>query len=130
MKTVTTLVMLLVIALNANVGLKAQSNKYKNVNEYSLESLKQGIQSDNQGLRKSAIYLAGIYRIDEAVETLTEQLTKEKDPGIRVLIALSLYNIGNPDGMEAVKHLARVDKDNEVKRMSTALYRQFIDVKE
>ncbi len=130
MKTVTTLVILLVIALNANVGLKAQSNKYKNVTEYSLRSLNQGIQSDNQGLRKSAIYLAGIYRIDEAVGTLTEQLSKEKDPGIRVLIALSLYNIGNPDGMEAVKELSRVDNDKEVKRMSTALYRHFIDIKE
>jgi len=130
MKTVATLVILLVIALNANVGLKAQSNKYKNVTEYSLQSLNQGIQSDNQGLRKSAIYLAGIYRIDEAVETLTEQLSKEKVPGIKVLIALSLYNIGNPAGMEAVKELSRVDNDNEVKRMSTALYRQFIDIKE
>jgi HEAT repeat protein len=130
MKSVTTLVVLLVVLFSANTGLQAQSSSYKNINDYSLESLKQGIQSDNPGLRRSAIYMAGLYKIDEAVETLVKQLDREKNPSTRVLIALSLYNIGNPDGMEAVKNLAAKDKDNEVKRMSTVLYRQFTDISE
>lgn len=128
MKSVTSLVVLLVVLLTAQTGLQAQSSNYKNINDYSLESLKQGIQSDNPGLRKSAIYMAGLYRIEEAVETLVHQLNREKSPSTRVLIALSLYNIGNPDGMEAVKTLASRDKDREVKRMSTVLYRQFADI--
>lgn len=130
MKSVTTLVVLLVVLISANMGLQAQSSSYKNINDYSLESLKQGIQSDNPGLRKSAIYMAGLYKIDEAVETLVKQLDREKNPSTRVLIALSLYNIGNPHGMDAVKDLAAKDKDNEVKRMSTVLYRQFTDISE
>ncbi len=130
MKSVTTLAVLLVLLLNANTGLQAQSRNYKNINDYSIKSLKQGIQSDNPGLRKSAIYMAGLYRIDEAVETLIEQLEKEKLASTRVLIALSLYNIGNPDGMEAVNKLTMKDKDKEVKRMGTVLYRQFADINE
>jgi HEAT repeat protein len=130
MKTVTTLVVLLVITLNANVGLQAQSSSYKNITEYSLESLKQGIKSDNSGLRRSSIYMAGLYKIDEAVEVLTEQLEKEKNAGTRILIALSLYNIGNPRGMEAIKNLAISDSDKEVKRMSTMLYREFVNAGE
>jgi len=129
MKSVTTLVVLLVITLNAAAGLQAQSSKYKNITVNSLETLKQGIKSDNPGLRRSSIYMAGLYKIDEAVETLTEQLDKEKNPGIRVLIALSLYNIGNQDGMDAVKELSVNDSDKEVKRMSTVLYREFADSK-
>jgi len=126
MKTVTTLVALLVAVLYVNVGLHAQSSNYKNITEYSLETLKQGIQSDNPGLRRSSIYMAGLYKIDEAVETLTEQLEKEENAGTRILIALSLYNIGNPDGMKAVKKLAGEDNNKEVKRMGTVLYREFV----
>ena len=128
MKSVTTLVVLLIVLVSVQTGLQAQSSNYKNINEYSLESLKKGIQSDNPGLRRSAIYMAGLYRIDEVVETLVDQLDKEKIPSNRVLIALSLYNIGNPEGMEAVKDLAARDKDKEVKRMGTVLYRQFADI--
>jgi len=130
MKTVTALVVILVIALNANTGLQAQSSKYKNVTENSLETLKQGIRSDNTGLRRSSIYMAGLYKIDEAVETLKDQLEKEQNSGIKILIALSLYSIGNPDGMEAVKKLAKSDNDKEVKRMSTVIYREFANSEE
>ncbi len=130
MKTFTTLMGLLVVFLNVNVGLHAQSSRYKNITEYSLETLKQGIKSDNPGLRRSSIYMAGLYKIDEAVESLTEQLEKEKNAETRILIALSLYNIGNPDGMEAVKKLAAEDNNKEVKRMGTVLYREFVDTGE
>ncbi len=128
MKSVTVLAVLLAVLMISQTGLQAQSSNYKNINEYSLESLKKGIQSDNPGLRKSAIYMAGLYKIDEVVETLVEQLGKEKIPSNRVLIALSLYNIGNTEGMEAVKIMAAGDKDKEVRRMSTVLYRQFADI--
>lgn len=130
MKSITALAVLLVIALNANIGLQAQSNKYKNVTQQSIETLKQGIKSDNPGLRKSSIYMAGLYKIDEAVDALTAQLSKEKNPGTRILIALSLYNIGDPEGMEAVKDLANRDGDKEVKRMSTVLYRDYVSPQE
>jgi hypothetical protein len=130
MKSITALAVILVIALNANIGLQAQSNKYKNVTQQSIETLRQGIKSDNPGLRKSSIYMAGLYKIDEAVGALTEQLTKEKNPGIRILIALSLYNIGDAEGMEAVKELAYRDGDREVKRMSTVLYRDYLSEEE
>jgi HEAT repeat protein len=129
MKSVSTLVIMLLLMLNASAGIQAQSSKYKNISASSLESLKEGIKSDNDGLKRSSIYMAGLYKIDEAVETLTEQLEREKDAGTRILISLSLYNIGDPDGMEAVKKLSFKDSDKEVKRMSTALYKEFADSK-
>ncbi len=128
MKTVTTiLVVLSLLALTVSTDLKAQSNNYKNVTGNSIETLKGGIKSNNQGLRKSSIYMAGLYRIDEAVNVLTDQLKKEDDPGTKVLIALSLYNIGNPKGMEAVRDLSEKDQDAKVKRMSSIIYRTYIE---
>ena len=130
MKSITTLAALLVVWLSTSTGLQAQSSNYKNINEYSIESLNEGIQSDNPGLRKSSIYMAGLYKINESVNTLVNQLEREKNPSTRVLIALSLYNIGNPKGMEAVKKLSAKDNDKEVKRLSTVLYKQFADISE
>ena len=70
--------------------------------------------------------MAGFYKIDEAVDILTGQLLVEKDPGIKILIALSLYNIGNPEGVEAIRKLAVKDSNSEVRRMSTILYKEYI----
>lgn len=128
MKTVTTiLIVLTVLALTVNNDLKAQNTSYKNVTANSIETLKKGIKSDNYGLRKSSIYMAGLYRINEAVDDLADQLKREQDSGTKVLIALSLYNIGNPEGMEAVRNLSEKDQDMKVKRMSTAIYRAYIE---
>ena len=71
----------------------------------AINNLIVGIQSDNEGLKKSSIYYAGIYELKEMVEPLIELLNKEKDTDMRVLIALTLYKIGNKDGLKAIVDL-------------------------
>jgi HEAT repeat protein len=127
MKTLTILLVLSVLVLADTAGVKAQSSNYKNVTQNSIETLKHGIKSENLGVRRSSIYMAGLYKINEVVDVLVEQLQKEKDPSTRVLIALSLYNIGNPKGMEAVRDISQIDPNTRVKRMSTALYGTYIE---
>jgi hypothetical protein len=129
MKTVTTtLLVLSFLVLTAGTNLKAQSSNYKKVTANSIETLKAGISSENKGLKRSSIYMAGLYKIDEAVDVLIDRLSKEQDPNTIVLIALSLYNIGNPEGMEAVKHLSLEVQDARVKKMSTLLYRKYVEI--
>ena len=53
------------------------------------------IKSDNNGLRKSGIYLAGKHSVSEVSETLVEQLDVETDPSLRILIIRVLYIIDN-----------------------------------
>ncbi len=125
--TITILLILLVIAMTLSLELKAQSSNYKNINKNSIATLKEGIHSENRGVKKSSIYMAGLYKIEEAVDALTDKLKTEEDPDTRILIALSLYKIGNPEGMEAVKDLSENDQDEKVKRMSTAIYQAFLD---
>lgn len=128
MKTAATmLIVLLVVTMTIGSEVKAQSSNYKNITKNSIATLLDGIQSDNQGVRKSSIYMAGLYKIEETVDALIKGLKSEKDANIKVLIALSLYNIGDPKGMEAVKYLSENDQDTKVKRMSTALYNAFVE---
>lgn len=128
MKTAATMLIgLLVVLMTMDSEVKAQSSNYNNITKNSIATLKDGIHSDNTGVRKSSIYMAGLYKIDEAVDALVEELKSEKDASTKVLIALSLYNIGDPKGMEAVKLLSENDTDAHVKRMSTALYNAFVE---
>ncbi len=128
MKTAATIMMVLsVITMTLSPELNAQGSNYKKINKNSIATLKDGIHSENQGVRKSSIYMAGLYKIENAVDALTDELKTEKDPSTKVLIALSLYNIGDPKGLEAVKDLSENDQNVKVKRMSATLYQAFVD---
>ena len=96
-------------------------------NKNAVENLKVGIKSDNSGLKKSSIYFAGYYRIKETVPVLTEQIKKESDPKVRVLIALVLYKIGDEKSIGLVKELAAKDSNPEVRRMCTCIYDAYIN---
>lgn len=124
---VISLILLLVTGVNLN--LFAQPNPISNVtnNEYALNNLKLGINSDNDGVRKSSIYYAGKYRIAEVVSCLVERLENEEEAFVRLLIAYSLYEIKDVEGMKAVKDLSIDDSDEKVKRICNNIYQEFFN---
>lgn len=128
-KTAVVIALALLLVIGADLNLFAQSNSISDVtnNEYALDNLKSGINSDNDGVRKSSIYYAGKYRIAEVVSSLVERLEKEEEPSVRLLIAYSLYEIQDPEGMKAVKELSIKDSDIKVKRMSSNLYEEYLN---
>ena len=91
----------------------------------AIENLKNGIKSDNTGLKKSAIYFAGYYRVSETVPALTEVVKSENEPGTRILIALVLYRIGDEKGINLVRDMAVKDRNPEVRRMCTCIYNAY-----
>jgi HEAT repeat protein len=96
-------------------------------NKIAVENLKTGIKSENSGLKRSSIYFAGYYRVAETVPALTEQIKKESDPKIRILIALVLYKIGDEKSIGLVKEMAAKDSNPEVRRMCTCIYDAYIN---
>jgi HEAT repeat protein len=91
----------------------------------AVENLKNGIKSENEGLKKSAIYYAGYYRVSETVPVLTETVKNETEPSTKILIALVLYRIGDEKGINLVKNMADSDKNTEVRRMCTCIYNAY-----
>jgi HEAT repeat protein len=83
------------------------------------------IQSENLGLRRSAIYLAGFYSLDEAIPALVSQLEKEDNPEVKILISLVLFRMDDPRGMEAVEKLYKNDDNPRVKSMSKAVLDEY-----
>ena len=90
-----------------------------------IANLSVAIQAENSGLRKSAVYLAGLYSLNEVVPVLVGQLEKENNSDIKILIALALYRMEDPIGMEAVDKLYRNESNGRVKRMSKAIVDEF-----
>lgn len=118
-RTVTTLVLALTILLSGSL-LANNTEKMKNAN------LLVGIKSENAGLRKSSIYMAGLYKVKEAAELLREELKTEEDAGTRILIALALYKIDDRQGMEEVKDAVLTEQDENAKRMFAAIYNEYM----
>ena len=114
----------LMVLFLLNVGVFAQETKnvIVSLNNQSIFNLKNAIQSDNPGLRKSGIYFAGKYAVDEVSETLLHQLKKEEDPNLRVLMIRVLYIIGNYEYMDEIYQLALNDKSIAVRQMAASIY--------
>jgi HEAT repeat protein len=126
-----TIVLMIAMILPASLML-AQNNSINDVtnHKYALDNLLAGIKSENEGVRRSSIYLAGKYKISEAEQTLIEQLKNEPNPSIRTLIAFVLYELGSEEGLGEVKKLALGDVDPQVRRMSTHLIHEYLAHKE
>lgn len=122
------LAVILSTILILTASLYAQEDGYKasSTNKYMYNNLEAAIKSDNPGVRRSAIYMAGKYRIARATLPLINQLKKERDPETRILIALSLHKIGVSKGMSMVKTASEMDHSPRVRRMCAAIYNDYL----
>lgn len=105
-----------------------QNQKISNLSnhKYALQNLEIGIQSDNEGVRESAIYFAGKYRFIDTEDALIKQLKVEKDSDLKVLIGLALFRMNSEKGMNALQVLAESDSNLKVRRMSKAIYNEYL----
>jgi hypothetical protein len=124
-KGVLTVVLLVAVLMSSGY---AQMNSIKDVttNKYALENLVAGIQSDNTGLKRSAIYFAGKYRVAETEDVLVAQLKEEKDASTRILIALVLYEMGSEEGLKEVQKLSLNDENAKVRKMAMQIYNEYL----
>ncbi len=126
----TKTVLVLVVGLLLTNSIFAQSSLSEfTKNKYALDNLLMGIHSDNDGVRKSAIYFAGKYKVIESTEGLIEQLKKEENPGIKVLIALALFEMESKEGLDAVRKLSMNDENLRVRNMASFIYTEYTNVR-
>lgn len=121
--TLITVILFAVLALTTLGNAQDKTRAY--YTEKAAKNLIIGINSDNAGLSRSSIYYAGKDKVAQAVDALVEKMWKEKNPNTRILIALSLYQIGDYKGLEAVKEQAVNDSDERVKKMSALIFDEF-----
>lgn len=119
-------VLVLVLGLLLTNNLLAQNTLAEfTKNKYALDNLIMGIHSENEGVRKSAIYFAGKYKVVETAQELIDQLNLEENASIKILIGLALFEMNSKEGLEAVKKLSESDTNIKVRRMATFIYNEY-----
>jgi HEAT repeat protein len=125
-RTLSVVLLLIVFLLSTAAIAQKQSIDNVTTNEHAIKNLIAGIQSENNGVKRSSIYFAGKYRIAEVENVLIKQLKKEKDASTRILIALVLYEMGSTEGLLAVQQLAQNDDKVRVRRMATHIFTEYL----
>lgn len=99
----------------------AQSSS-QNVNakftDIGISNLKNGIKSENMGIKKSSIYLSGKYKLHELEDTLIEELKSQENADIKLLIAKVLHQMYSEKGMIALEDFARDTTDKRLQKFS------------
>lgn len=120
------LVFLSLTFINSSIIAKTKFLEKGINNDQSIENLRNGINSENYGLCKSAIYMAGKYKIKAVVSDLLKVLKESKDIALNKLIVKTLHQIGDQEGMQLVYKIAREDDNIKMRRLCAVLYNDYI----
>ena len=85
-----------------------------------------GIKSDNAGLRMSSAYYLGELKSEKAVFHLIKMLRSETEEAARIIAALSLIKIEDPQGLFMVKRTAKFNEFDRVRKLSDQFYTSYI----
>ena len=94
--------------------------------EACYETLQQGLNSDNYGLKAGCAFMAGEIRCQRSVVCLLKILHNNPSDELRILAALSLYKIGDARGIYAIKRAIKYDESKRVQRMCEIFYKAYI----
>lgn len=119
-----TFITLMLILLLSGVNTAQERNI--RIDKNAIESLTNGIRSDNLGLKRSSIYLAGKYKLRELVNTLIDELEKTDNEQIKILTALTLGEIGDKVGIEAIKKMIFIESNRKAKSLFIAVYEEAV----
>ena len=107
-------------------GLMAQEANETN-DEAVIANLEEGVQSENLGLKVSSAYYLGEKRSKDSVIPLMKILKGDENPEARIIAALSLFKIGDEQGMFAVKRAIKFDDSPRVAKMCNIFYTMYSD---
>jgi hypothetical protein len=101
-------------------------HKALTISNNTIESLLEGLKSDNLGLKTSCAYMLGELKITNAVIPLLRILKEDKNESARISAALALYKIGTPIAIFSVKQSARFDKSQRVNKLALNFYNEYL----
>ncbi|MDP3831747.1 MAG: HEAT repeat domain-containing protein [Ignavibacteriaceae bacterium] len=73
-----------------------QNGKNNFNNKYAIDNLISCLTSENQGVRRQAVYYAGLYKVDESVDYLIDIIKNQNNDEVQKLSVLSLLRIDSP----------------------------------
>jgi len=124
--TVIATILLLIITLSTTAFAGDNSTKKHEYTQNTVSSLIEGLKSDNTGLKTSCAYLLGELKVTEGVIPLMRLLRNDECEQVRISSALSLYKIGTPISIFAVKQAIRFDESERVNKLAAKFYYDYL----
>jgi HEAT repeat protein len=119
------IVISLVFAAAVSNTFAAEKNAPKINKDQVVANLLVGLSSDNTGLKSSSAYQLGEFKDSKSVIPLMRVLRNDKNENTRIIAALSLYKIGTPLSINAVRQAIRFDESPKVQKMCLNFYNSF-----
>lgn len=101
-KFVTVFTVILLFAFSTQNFSQLRNTVEKTKYDNYVGNLKNGINSDNLGLKICAIQFTALYQISENAELLVSKYKVEKNKDMKNLIAFALYIIGDEKALEEI----------------------------
>ncbi len=106
----------------ANVSPSSKTNTYETIELNRLI----GLSEDNEGLRVSAAFNLGEMKSQKAVIPLMKLLKDGKTDEEKIIAALSLIKIGDPQGVFLVSRAAQFQESARVRRVCEKFYNGYL----
>lgn len=124
MKFTITILFLVFLTFEANFA-HSRPKTITHVKQNTVESLLEGLNSDNIGLKSSCAYMIGELQITKAVIPLMRMLRTSENEDLRISVALALYKIRTPLAINAVKQAITFDESERVSKHCASFYNDF-----
>lgn len=115
------LTVLLLFAMSSFLNSQTVGDQEIELPECAIKSILQGIQSENEGVKRSCIYFAGKYKIKEASEYLVKELPSLDDGELCSMLAWSLYQIGNEAFCKELQEIVKNHDSEELRNFCSNL---------
>jgi HEAT repeat protein len=123
-------VLLILVSLTTNFSVAQKNNEQINLNSNAKNNLIIALNSDNAGLKRSAVYFAGYYKIQETVESLADLLeSSSTDMSLKTIAAYSLHQIGDDECLDALKEAADDGADKHLCSKCKLMYENLMQIK-
>ena len=119
----------LFLLLSIQILPQETADKNSSAKEACFKTLQQGLSSNNPGLQAVCTYMIGELCYQRSVITLMKMFHNSPSEKIRILVALSLYKIGDTHSIYAIKQAIKFDESERVRRMCEIFYKAYIQEK-
>ena len=124
MKLTLTILLLIIISITTT-DISAKPKVKAKITDNTVESLMEGLNSENLGLKSSSAYMIGELQLTKAVIPLTRILREDENEDLRITAALALYKIGTPLAISAVRQAIKFDSSKRVSKHCANFYYEF-----
>lgn len=92
-----------------------------------IDNLVVALESDNAGLKRSAVYMIYKYNLTELVELVKEEFKNSDDKAFKIFLARTIYKVGSEKEMTFLRTASQNEKDKDVKTMCAVLYNHHLE---